>query len=309
MKKSRLFASALACLGALVLGAGACGPSDEPELVRDDHCPVTGCKDAAVATDAPLTIPDEPLEDWDETGAGPLSGIFAFETTIKAKVGIPVETRQLFRVRILQKGKTLRQKTNLCAFQLPDVQGVATLKIPAPLQALFQTKNVENEGEYLSSSEVVGALWTPPSSLLLVGADLQDPAKDPLPSKDDLSKAIDEDADGKPGVTLDAGVVTCGEGVFEQLYVALRTGSKLTGKVVTLDRIDAKADVTLDQNVIGMSNDCLTTAAQIKILIEPGSLAKGVRVGSAEDIDGNGNVSCPELTARAEALFGEFWAP
>lgn len=309
MTRARLLGVALVSAAALVLAPAACGPSDEPDLVRSDHCPVTGCKDAAVEADAALSIPEEPLEPWDETGAGPLSGIFAFETIIKAKVGIPVETRQLFRVRILQKGKTLRQKTTLCAFQLPDVQGVATLKIPAALQALFQKKNVENEGEYLSSADVVGALWTPPASLLLVGAELANPAKDPLPTKEDVSKAIDEDEDGHPGVTLDAGVVTCGEGVFEQLYVALRTGSKLTGKVVTLDRIDAKADVSLDQNVIGMSDECLTTAAQIKILIEPGSLAKGVRVGSAEDLDENGNVSCPELAARAEALFGEFWAP
>jgi hypothetical protein len=82
---------------------------------------------------------------------------------------------------------------------------------------------------------------------------------------------------------------------------------KLSGKVVTPDRIDGKADVTLDESVVGMSDDCLTSAAQIKILVQPGSTIKAVRVGDAEDLDHNGNVSCPELAIGAEKLFGSFW--
>lgn len=81
----------------------ACGPKDEVRVLRDDHCPVGGCKDASTVGDGgPVVIPPEPLEPWDETGQGLLSGIFAVETTINARVGIPVETRQLFRLRIRQ---------------------------------------------------------------------------------------------------------------------------------------------------------------------------------------------------------------
>lgn len=311
---SRLLGSTLLCLSALALVPGACGPKDEPAPIRDDHCPVTGCKDAAAAVDSgPVIIPPEPLEPWDETGSGPLTGIFAFETIIKAKVVIDVETRQLLRVRMVQHGKQLRLKTTLCAFELPVVKDLATLVIPPALQALMQKKSVEVEGEFLSSPDPAGAVWKPPGSLILVGAKLDDPAKDPLPTAKDPSKAIDEDEDGNAGVTLGAGVLTCGkdeagEPIFEQLYVALRTSVKLTG-TVTPDLIEGQAEVGLEHKVIGMSDECLTDAAGIQISIEPGSLAKGVRVGSAEDIDGNGNVSCPELAARAEALFGEFWAP
>jgi len=304
-------ALALGCaLGAFsVLAPVACGPRDDGAFLRSDHCPAAGCKDAGPAVDAgPVKIVDEPLEDWDTTGAGPLTGIFAVETVIKARVGIPVETRQVFRLRILQTGTTLKQKTTLCAFKLPDVQGVATLVIPPELQALMQQKSVEAEGPFLSSDQLIGAAYTPPASLIVVGADLDDPENDPLPTADDPTKAIDEDADGHPGVTLDAGVVTCGEGVFEKLYVALRTGVLLSGKVITPDRIEGKADVSLDQSVVGMSDDCLTSAAAINILVEPGSPAKAIRVGAAEDLDDNGNVSCQELSLGAAKLFGDFWA-
>ncbi|MFO0569589.1 MAG: hypothetical protein U0263_28325 [Polyangiaceae bacterium] len=288
--------------------AFGCGPKDDVPLLRTDHCPVEGSCDAGGPVDGgPIAIPPEPLEPWDQTGAGPLTGIFAVETTINARVGIPVETRQVFRLRIVQKGKSLQQKTTLCAFKLPKVEGLATLVIPPELQSLMSQKHVEATGEFLSSESLIGAGYAPPPSLLVVGAKLDDPAHDPLPTKDDLSKAIDEDQDGNPGVTLLASVVTCGEGKFEKLFVALRTGVKLGGKVITPDRIEGKADVDLDQTVIGYSNDCLTTAAQINILVEPGSPFRAIRVGQAEDIDDNGNVSCPEIAAGASKLFGDFW--
>lgn len=285
-----------------------CGPKDEVRVLRDDHCPVGGCKDASTVGDGgPVVIPPEPLEPWDETGQGLLSGIFAVETTINARVGIPVETRQLFRLRILQKGKSLQQKTTLCAFKLPKVEGLATLIIPPELQALMATKHVESSGEFLTSETLIGAGYTPPPSLLVVGANLKDPVKDKLPTKDNLTTAFDEDQDGNPGVTLLASVVTCGEDKLEKLFVALRTGVKLTGKVITPDHIEGKAEVDLDQSVIGFSDDCLTSAAQINILVEPGSPFRAVRVGKAEDVDDNGNVSCPEIGVNAGKLFGAYW--
>lgn len=307
MVKRVLRVAALASVG-LGLGA-ACGPSDDVPLVRGDHCPVGGCKDASATGDGgPLVIPPEPLEPWQEDGAGPLTGIFAVETTINARVGIPVATRQIFRLRLFQKGKTVQQKTTLCAFKLPKVEGLATLVIPPELQALMASKHVESTGDFLSSESLIGAAYAPPPSLLVVGAKLKDPVKDKLPNKDNLASAIDEDADGNPGVTLLASVVTCGEGNFEKLFVALRTGVKLTGKVLTPDRIEGKAEVDLDQTVLGFSNDCLTTAAQINILVEPGSPFRAQRVGTAEDLDDNGNVSCPELAANAGKLFGSYWS-
>lgn len=268
-------------LWALAALAPSCGPKDDVPVLRHDHCPVGGCTDASTSVDAgPVVIPPDPLEPWDTAGQGPLSGIFAVETTINAKVGIPVETRQLFRLRLVQRGRKIQQKTTLCAFKLPKVEGLATLIIPPALQALMAQKHVEAEGDLLSSQELIGAAYLPPPSLLVVGAQLSDPVKDPLPTKEAPGTAFDEDQDGSPGVTLLASVVTCGEGKLEKLFVALRTGVTLKGKVITPDRIEGKAEVDLDQSVIGFSDDCLTTAAQINIVVEPGSPFRAVRVAT-----------------------------
>jgi hypothetical protein len=283
----------------------ACGPKEAPEPLRGDHCPVGGCVDAGVEDAAPIEIPPEPLEDWDTTDAGPLTGIFAVEAQITANVVLPVATRQLFRLRLVQHGTNLRAKTTLCAFKLPVVEGVATLIIPPKLEQLLWTKGVESEGEFLSDPKTVGAAYTPPPARVLVGATLADPENDPLPTFEDKTNAIDEDGDGHEGVTLSASLLTCQ--TFGELYVALRTVATLSGTVLTGDVIEGKADVSLDQNIIGYSDACLATAVNINITIDPGSPFRAERVGDAEDLDHNGNVTCPELKQNAVALFGDFW--
>lgn len=289
------------------LAQSGCGPKDEPSVLRSDHCPVGGCVDAGPDVDAaPIEIPAEPLEDWDTTDAGPLSGIFAVEANITANVVLPVETRQLFRLRLVQHGTTVRAKSTLCAFKLPVVEGVATLIIPPKLEQLLWTKGVESNGEYLSDPKTLGAQYTPPASLVLVGADLANPATDELPTLADPSSSIDEDEDGHIGVTLLASLLTCE--TFQELYVALRTDATLSGKVLTPDVIEGTADVSLNQSVIGYSDPCLASAETINITIDPGSPFRAQRVGNAEDVDQNGNVTCPELKQNAVALFGDFWA-
>lgn len=287
------------------LVAVGCGPKDAPDPLRSDHCPVGGCVDAGVVDAAPIEIPPEPLEDWDTTDAGPLTGIFAVEAQISANVVLPVSTRQLFRLRLVQHGTNIRAKTTLCAFKLPVVEGVATLIIPPKLEQLLWTKGVESNGKYLSDAKTVGAAYTPPPSLVLVGANLADPENDDLPTFEDKTLAIDEDEDGHEGVTLSASLLTCEK--FGELYVALRTVATLSGKVVTGDVIEGTADVSLNQSIIGYSDECLASAVTINITIDPGSPFRAERVTDAADLDHNGNVTCPELKQNAVALFGDFW--
>lgn len=294
----------------LVASALACGP-DASNLVylreAGDHCPVGGCKPDGGAIDAgPVTIPDEPLESWDTQNEGPLSGIFAVETVISARVVVPVVLRQLFRLRIVQRGAHVHEKTTLCAFGFPSVPGVATLQIPPKLQDLLASKATEVDGDFLGNANVVGATYAPPPFLVVAGAKLANEATDPLPTQTDLTNAIDEDGDGNPGVTLLAKVLTCTD--VEKLYVALRTTGVLTGTVQTPDVITGKVNVNLDQSIVGWSNDCLATAAKIQIQIQPGSPFRAQRVGDAQDIDHNGNVSCPELVVGAGQIFPD-WSP
>ncbi|MBI4699691.1 MAG: hypothetical protein HY744_00755 [Deltaproteobacteria bacterium] len=252
-------------------------------------------------------IEDDPLEDWDTTGAGPLTGIFAVELVIPAKVvSIAIESRELFRFRLLQHGRELRLRSQMCRLALPSVEA-AELRVPLVLEMLIRSKGQEVQGEYLSADEPVGASFAPPEVLVVLGATLAKPGTDPLPTPEDPATARDEDRDGKPGVTLLASTAICVQ--TEKLYVAVRATGALSGTVESLDAVAGQAQSALDQSVLGYSHECLSIAAGLSIEILPGATFRAVRVGSQLDVNHNGNVTCGEIVLAAPALFGSFWSP
>lgn len=284
-----------------LLAASACGP-DASEYPRVRHDRVTDAGFAGCDLDAGAPGPEEALEDWDTTGAGPLSGIFAVEVTVRARVVVEVEARQLYRLRLLQRGRHVRLRTQPCRIDLPTVEGVAELSIPPALEAVLRRQAVEEEGELLDADEPVGARFAPPPLLLVLGAELADPRADPLPTPDDPSTAVDQDADCNPGVTVDAETVLCRRP--EQAYLALRAIAELSGTVDDLDTLTGEVSPTLEWSILGVSHACLAAAAELEIEVLPGSTFRAARVGDADDTDGNGNVSCTEVVAAAESLFG-----
>jgi hypothetical protein len=296
---------------ALVLGVlcTACGPSasDVPFLREaGDHCPVGGCVDATFSLDdAGVPLGDaDPLEDWDGGEGGPLTGIFAVEATVTANAGILVTSKQLYRLRIFQDGAFIHQKTTLCMLTLPNIPNVVTLTVPNKLEQLFWALPNESSGSYLSNGDnIVGAKYTPPPLLEVLGAKLANPATDPLPTID-AGAATDDDGDGHPGVTLLAQAVVCTS--VQQLYVALRVFGDLAGTVEGPDVIKGLATIHLDESVIGYSDPCLGVASNIHIVVQPGSPFRAQRVGLQYDLDNDGNVSCPEIIDQASLIFQDW---
>ncbi len=282
----------------------ACGPSaaSVPYLREaGDHCP---CDDGGLSLDAgPIVIPPEPLEDWDAGASGVLTGIFAVEATVTARAGVVVTSKQLYRLRIAQEGTHIHQKTSICAISLPSIPNVVTLEVPPALTALLESRFTENDGDFLSNAAVLEAKYSPPPFLEVVGASLANPATDPLPNEE-AGVAPDEDNDGNPGVTIYAQTITCT--AVQRLYAALRVTGVLAGTVQTPDVITGLAQIKLDESVVGYSDPCLSVASTIVIQVQPDSPFRAQRVGAAEDVDQNGNVSCPEIVINAPSIFPDW---
>jgi hypothetical protein len=234
-----------------------------------------------------------------------LTGLFAVEVTIPAKVVVDVEARQLYRLRIVQHDTNLRMRVSPCRIDLPAVEGVAELTIPPALEATVQTKAVEENGAYLSAAEPVGATFSPPPAALVLGAAIDDPLTDPLPASADDPTEIDEDGDGNPGVTVDAVTVLCRNP--ERAFLALRAVAEMTAVIDDVDEFAGDVTPNLEWSILGVSHDCLAAAAELVIEILPGSTFRAIRVGDPEDLDANGNVTCPEIAWAAVPLFGEAW--
>jgi hypothetical protein len=263
----------------LLAAAAACGPNaDQYPLVRPDATYPTEGTGGAPPGETNV-IEHDPLEPWDETGAGPLTGIFAVQVRAKMHAIVDVEVRQLYRVRLLDRPGTTRVKIQLCRLVPPHLSGLAELDVPVATELLLRAKPTESEGPYLMQASL-GL----PAFVATLGA-----------------AGADEDGDGHPGVTLDAKTLTCG--VPKQIYATVRTGATLHGKAQSKDLITGSANPLLDQTVLGVSDPCLSIAATLKITPLPGSTFTAKRTTPALDIDHNGNVTCGEIVAAAATLF------
>ena len=293
-----------AAVGVFV-AAAACGPdaaNDKP--LRSTHACLPGaCLEAAAPPTGDSGPGNTALEPWPDESAGPRSGIYAALAVVGATVSIEkVTLKLLFRLRILTTGTITKQSTTLCAFKLPSVPGVATLVIPPLLQNVIQeNSDVVAQGDYLSSM----GDYKPPPFLLVLGAKLKNPATDMLPTMADLSGEWDEDHDGHPGVTVDATVALCS--ASQELYVALRTGGTLSGKVTGTDTIDGTMNLFEEESVLGYSNMCLSIASSITPKLTPNSPFHAQRLADEAELHTSGNVTCSDIVAKAPALFGKQW--
>jgi hypothetical protein len=289
-----------------------CGPTaDGYPFVRTDHCPPdcdAGPSDAGMdaRVDAgPPDVPPEPLEDWDTTGAGPLSGIFALEVVVEATVVVDVETRQLYRVRVLQNGAHTRLRVQPCIIDLVTIPGVADLRLTSDAQDAVRRISIELEGDFLSQPDPIGARFAPPPAFVVIGADLAMPESDALPTMDMLDGASDDDADGNPGITIDAEAVVCDDP--EQAFAALRASLTLSGTITDVDAFDGEASPDLEQSILGYTAPCLSIATTLDVEVRDGSVFHARRALDEQDLDDNGNVSCPEIQWWAPRFFGEYW--
>lgn len=292
---------------------GACGPSrDGYPFVRTEHCPPDcdagardGGADGGRADAGPPVIPPEPLEDWDTTGAGPLTGVFAVEVVVQATVVVDVETRQLFRVRVLQVGRHVRLGVQPCAIDLVTIPGVADLHFSPGAEAVVRERYIDLEGDFLSTADPIGATFAPPPAIVVLGADLAMPETDPLPTSSDPARASDDDGDGNPGVTIDVTAVVCSEP--EQAYAALRASLGLSGTITDVDAFDGDAEPRLEQSILGYTAPCLSVAATLTVAVRPGSVFHARRMRDEHDLDANGNWSCPEIAWWSPRFFGDYW--
>jgi hypothetical protein len=302
----------LVALAALAPGlVASCGPSASSYPVeRTNHACLPGvCPQAVAPATGDAGIGNEPLEPWPDESAGLLSGIYALHALETANIlGISVTLQLLYRLRLLQEtsgaGNVLQSMT-LCALRLPSVKNIATLSLPTRLQALIPVKSaVVSRGNFISSE---GGLQTysPPPLLLVIGARLENPATDPLPSLMDASTEWDEDMDGHPGVTVNATVFTCTSA--QELYVAIRTGGTITGTFTGFDTLDGTMNIKESESVVGYSDPCLSAATEVNPELNPMTTFHAQRLADEQDLDAKGNVSCADIIAEAPKLYGSAW--
>ncbi len=232
-------------------------------------------------------------------GTGPLpdlSGRWAMLQVTSQIGAIPLlgeRTRTASTLVVLdvhQEGLVLSAQESACSTTIDNGTGLVTTEIPeafiVSLPQVMWTATLETSDE--------GLRLVRPWVTSVSGARLADPESDPLPTSADDPRVIDQDRDGKPGLTVRVTVMGLISG---EVYVVQRDRSRLTGTVVSPDAIDGLVEWTSEQSVLGASNPFLVggTTARIDPVPEH-SFFRARRVSEA--------TTCADLRQIARTLFG-----
>jgi len=132
------------------------------------------------------------------------------------------------------------------------------------------------------------------------GVTLADPEDDPMPASADDPHVIDEDDDGKPGVTLKLGEDIC------EMYVVQRSISFYSGELVAADFLAGTFHGPFQQVVLDGSEPLCVSENETADNPVHNRIywfrADGFGSSTNLDANGDGTVSCGELDAGREEL-------
>ena len=127
-----------------------------------------------------------------------------------------------------------------------------------------------------------------------VGIRLADPATDVLPNDPTDPRIVDDDGDGRPGITVD---ITVGTGLRGQIYLARREIFAWTATQTGPDRLEGTVTDTSEQLLVGASDPLFATSAAQWAQIDDRTKSPIVLVRVGRNWD------CARLAADRDRLF------
>jgi hypothetical protein len=191
---------------------------------------------------------------------------------------------------VTQDGAQLHGAESACSTNLDLGTSLVTMVIPAAFIASLPPTSWDADVSWNGSEWRFERPWV----TTVNGAVLADPVNDPLPTSADDPRVVDQDRDGKPGLTVHITIIGFISG---EVYVVQRDRSRLVGTVVSADAIDGLVEWTSEQSVLGASSSAFLggTAARLDPVPEH-SFFRARRVTAA--------TTCADLVATADLIFG-----
>ena len=189
-----------------------------------------------------------------ETSLPDLTGRWAQVVVHRSLSAIPVvgEVASVTTTRLLvtmqQDGSSVRATAKVC-----DMRIIGSKMVRTSIPAAMIRSMPERSWETTLSRSVAGTKLAPWSRWDVLGATLQRPAEEPLPTRTDDPHVHDQDGDGHPGVTIAVRGLIDGE-----VYVTQKGWSELRPESVTQDRIAGGVVWRQMQTVLGASSRFLS---------------------------------------------------
>jgi hypothetical protein len=199
--------------------------------------------------------------------------------------------------QFVQRGLDVEARYTTCEVTFPPVTSIVGTVTNLATPAFYAAIPVVSERFALPGGEL-GARYAPPPSVVVVGATLEDPAREALPTEENDPRVVDADEDGAPGVTVQNSLGGAQRIVFRNVGTS-------AGRVLSSNHIvgDVPGDLlaVTETSVFGIGGAFLPDTFAL------GSVVELVRVdgryGALDaDADRDGAVSCAELLDVAGSI-------
>lgn len=199
-------------------------------------------------------------------------------------------TTLVLHVKMVQNGREVTVQETHCLADVDDGTAMVTTEIPEAFLRSIGTV----ERKAVLEPDPAGWRFILPWGTQVHGARLTDPVNDRLPTTADDPRVLDQDGDGKPGITVRAAILGLISG---EVYAVQRLWKLLEGTVVTANLIRGLITWTNEQVTIGASNRFLNTSGDARIdPVRERSYFVAIRVQTG--------TTCDDLKASWRALFG-----
>jgi hypothetical protein len=157
---------------------------------------------------------------------------------------VPRTSTTILRVTVEQSASALVLRATYCASSIDNGSPLAATTIPdaflVSLGEIVIAASIDESGQFVQ-----------PWATEVRGARLAAPETDPLPTRADDPRVIDQDGDGKPGLTVHVSALGFISG---DVYVVQRIRTRCIGVLVALGRIQGTFECTSEQVVLSATS-------------------------------------------------------
>ena len=163
-------------------------------------------------------------------------------------VGLARSTSYMYKILTVRESDGLFNAEEQTCFIRMETEGPAAPSIPMALVdsipiIRMPLKITQQDGDWQ---------WERSRSGLVIGAQVEDPLSDPLPTEESDARVYDQDRDGYPGVTLNVSGLIEGD-----IYSVIRYVDTLSGGITSDGVWEGSTHDESEQIVIGASQDIL----------------------------------------------------
>ncbi|MEL6182619.1 MAG: hypothetical protein AAFS10_26920, partial [Myxococcota bacterium] len=165
---------------------------------------------------------------------------------------VRASTRSVVLYDVVHRDGRLRGEGRLLHMQIDNGRAPVKIRIPDAFRRAIPPSNLNAEIRTEADGRV---RLVQPRAWTVLGAKLEDPIHEPLPTGANDPRVWDQDEDGHPGVTIHVDGMVRGD-----IYVIQRSWSALDGVQTAPDAFKGKVTFGQEQVILGASNVFLKTA-------------------------------------------------